>query len=283
MGGRLRNMVLVYKGMHSRCRQNMFGFCGGEDQGVESFNLPDEPIAVYDVDGDPQTLATQYTLRDTTEPFFIEFEKPTFLFVPLTVYKAPSFLNGNFDAYTDSVPDHWEFVSCDDDDCENEGLDYALITLEDDSEKIFDDDDVPLGEATVQLGGTYTCNGGVPIGYASVKQTFIVPYVSDGLSINLEFKYIIYTNDNASNNNFDSLEVFIHNPDPNLEFWDGSTTPASCNSYKRVPQSGWKTGTIDLSDYIGETVTIEFRNSNKQDKYYNTVSYIDDVHFVYGP
>jgi hypothetical protein len=48
----------------------------------------------------------------------------------------------------------------------------------------------------------------------------------------------------------------------------------SCNILR---DSGWRKRTIDLSAYRGQNTTIEFQNHNRQDNFYNTWTYIDDI------
>jgi hypothetical protein len=140
------------------------------------------------------------------------------------------------------------------------------------------------GSRILLLGNPdYPCNG-VPLGYAAVEQTFVVPHDA----VSLTFKYIIWSQDTVKEDQFDRFEVYIQN---SLGFADGNSVrnPGSCDFWKRVPgpdnprngvTTGWAPATLDLRPYRGQMVTLSFRLYSRADNWYNTYVYIDDVQIV---
>ncbi|MDZ7587222.1 MAG: hypothetical protein U0946_05685 [Patescibacteria group bacterium] len=167
--------------------------------------------------------------------------------------------NGGFEQGEDS----WVF--------KNSGLPASVVT--DDTQG---DPDIPFGIKSALLGKTdYVCADGVPLGYAAVEQTFAVPTNAN----RLEFKHIIYTQDRTSGSKYDRFEVYVNDV---LKFEDGNKTlTEGCAVWKRVPPTtGWATGTIDLTPYRGQIITLSFQNYNRFDGWYNTYTYLDDVKLV---
>jgi len=137
----------------------------------------------------------------------------------------------------------------------------------------------------------YPCSAtGVPIGHAGASRSFIVP--SAEYNPTLVFKYIIWTQDKSTSIQYDRFEVYI-NGESTPTFADGNQNAGlGCNKWWRVPSpqnprndnvtSGWATKTIDLSDYAGQEIPISFENHSRYDGWYNTYTYIDDVHITGG-
>jgi hypothetical protein len=109
--------------------------------------------------------------------------------------------------------------------------------------------------------------------------------VPQGRNVLLFFNYVIYSQDASTNPSYDRFEVYVNNT---LQFSDGNmiTTGLNCRWF-RVPGienprngqiNGWATGMIDLNPYRGTTVTVSFRNYNRLDGWYNTYTYLDNVH-----
>jgi hypothetical protein len=73
---------------------------------------------------------------------------------------------------------------------------------------------------------------------------------------------------------------------PILVYADGRPDPnISCNFWYRLPESGWKEASVDLTqpvDFRGKTVTLSFQNWNRYDNFMNTFTYLDDVKLVVG-
>ena len=152
--------------------------------------------------------------------------------------------------------------------------------------------DVRAAEGTNMLllgNPTYPYNN-VPIGYAGATRTFEVPLPSDEVpfegSPRLRFKYIVWSQDRSIDGNYDRFEVYINN---RLVFHDGNQNPTQGDVWWRVPSpqnprrgitSGWGSASILLNDYVGEEITVSFRNYSRYDNWYNTYTYIDDVHIT---
>jgi len=159
---------------------------------------------------------------------------------------------------------------------------------------------IPNGDYSAQIGQFgYSCNPpGVPLGYASVEQQLWIPDVP-GQDVEIKFKYIIYSEDRAIGppldpNDYDRLEVYVMSTSGSeLVFSDANKgTNFGCSVWSRVPgpnnirngkTTGWAEATIDMSDYEGESILLSFRNYNRTDGFYNTVSFIDDVELNFIP
>jgi bacillopeptidase F (M6 metalloprotease family) len=116
-----------------------------------------------------------------------------------------------------------------------------------------------------------------------LDQAVTLPLKSNVL---LEFKYIIYSQDASTGDQYDRFEVYVNDQ---LVFHDGNQVNSGldCDVWWRVPSpqnpgnngevSGWATGTVNLSAYAGQTVRLSFRNYSRFDGWYNTYTYLDDV------
>jgi hypothetical protein len=65
-------------------------------------------------------------------------------------------------------------------------------------------------------------------------------------------------------------------------FDDGASSPNSSSAGCNLDHLGWKEGTVSLSPYKGQVVTVYFSNWNWDETgnttgYYNTYTYLDDV------
>lgn len=140
------------------------------------------------------------------------------------------------------------------------------------------------GQYALLLGATdYPCTpNGVPLGYAAVAQTLRLP---PDEPLRLTFRYIIWSQDASIGDPYDRFEVWVNDE---LRFFDGNQVNEGlgCDQWWRVPgpenprngqSDGWATGTVDLSAYAGEDVTIIFLNANRYDGWYNTYTYLDVV------
>lgn len=127
----------------------------------------------------------------------------------------------------------------------------------------------------------YPC-GSVPLGYAAVEQTFVVPENASSIT----FDYIIWTQDShAISSGYDRFEVYVNGW---LVFSDGNelNQGLSCDTWRRVPgpgnpreevTSGWATAVIDVTGYRGQAISLSFRNYSRFDNWYNTYTYVDNV------
>jgi hypothetical protein len=244
--------------------------------------LTEVPLAVYDVDGD--SILPSQTLVIGKEPYYIDLSSGFKLLLPDLFMKLVHLQNGDFEAGADTSgePYYWDFVS---------GGAVGLATsLQAENPTVpYLDPLVPAGSYSALLGSSaYPCaSGGVPLGYAAVEQTFDVPYVPDGQTLELRFDYIIYTQDGGSSDQFDRFEVYLTaSGTTSLKYFDGrQDTEISCNVWHRIPASGWKTGVIDLispEDYRGKSIKVSFQNWNRYDGYMNTFTYLDNVRLYDG-
>lgn len=209
--------------------------------------------------------------------------------LPQTTKYFRNFGNGDFE----DGPSGWFFI--------NQGLPASLVLDSPTAPTTgLPDTYIPDGEISAQLGNLgYNCFAGVPLGYAAVEQLF---HVADlpSTDVELEFNYIIYSEDRAIGppldpNDYDRFEVYVQTvSSEDLVFSDANKSGAaiSCGNWKRVPgpenprntaTTGWASGKFSLNDYKGQSILISFRNYNRYDNYYNTVSFIDNVNVKYIP
>lgn len=162
------------------------------------------------------------------------------------------------------------------------------------------------GQWAVLLGDSnYTNRGGVPVGSGRIWQTFTVP---DSSNPSISIWYHIYTHDvvwgGNTNKYYDSFEIYINtvnwseasNPDPGdswrktrcrdnlgtpdtnnpgLVFCDGNPSdPTKSNPPKDL---GWRSVTLDLSQFKGQNITLYLATFNRVDGWYNTWTYVDDL------
>ncbi len=139
------------------------------------------------------------------------------------------------------------------------------------------------GNGMVLLGDPqYPCDG-VPQGYAAAEQKFVVPANASSI----EFDYFIWTQDASLDETYDRFEVYLWKdgePMPESpEHYDGNMIAegGNCDIWRRVPEgSGWKTESVDLTEYQGQMVKLSLRAYNRQDNWYNTYTYVDNVRIV---
>jgi len=114
----------------------------------------------------------------------------------------------------------------------------------------------------------YSCEGGVPVGEAWIKQRIEVP---DTISPTLSLEYQVFSYD------LDTYDFFQVSIDGHLVFQAGNTewTKSSCDL--KIWDSGWQSIQLDLSPYIGRRVELLLRNANSEHGWYNTWTYVDDV------
>jgi hypothetical protein len=118
----------------------------------------------------------------------------------------------------------------------------------------------------------------VPVGAACMSQTFTVPAASQMLAPRLTFWYHIYTWDVVLGSNemlWDSFDVTVtpQGGQSQLVLRDGNYA----DEEGTLEDLGWRYGVIDLTPYAGQTITVRFENWNRNDRYYNTWTLVDDV------
>ncbi len=261
------------------CRLLQIWSLDGGDHLVE---LPDLPYAVYDVDGDELEPTLQQMI--TFEPVYIQLPVNFRVRLPVVPQDYSALQNGDFESGADAggQPLGWVAYSGG-----QRGLSYSLVS----SNPTFPEVDatIPSGNYSMLLGDpSYPCSSaGVPFGFAAVEQTIHIPAVPDGITLSLEFSYVIYTQDGSSSAIYDRFEVYLDGDgEPILVFADGRPDPnISCNFWYRLPESGWNEASVDLTqpvDFRGKTVTLSFQNWNRYDNFMNTFTYLDDVKLVVG-
>jgi hypothetical protein len=128
------------------------------------------------------------------------------------------------------------------------------------------------GNYSARLGRPgYDCEGGVPIGSAWLRRSVTVP--SSG-SPTLSFWYKIFSQDknSALSDQYDLFAVYVNGS----QLWKDANTndPYGCDTLRELP---WRSGTVSLTDYKGESIQIAFYAYNRPDGWYNTYVYVDDV------
>jgi hypothetical protein len=235
----------------------------GQDHDI---TLPELPSAIYEVDGTERTAGSDVTVG--LMPLYIETQETinqVNVWLPVNFKNYPNLANGDFEQGTKG----WTLA--------DKGLPAQVITS---------NQGETIGSRSLLLGDPdYPCTS-VPVGSAEASQTFGVPYVSSGTNIELRFKYVIYTQDST----FDSFEVYINNaPTPAFLDRNLSSGALSCDTWFRIPgpgnprggkTTGWATGSVDLTSYSGEIITVSFQNHNTTDNTYNTYTYLDEVEIV---
>jgi hypothetical protein len=140
-----------------------------------------------------------------------------------------------------------------------------------------DSESVLLGNPTYNAN----CgNGGIPVDSAYVSQIVTLPNVS---AITLTFWYHMYTQDwtgsDLNQPKYDSFSVGIGSPSEiGGVFYAGNTNLQAaklCNG--PLLDLHWNEGTVDLSRYRGQTITLYFANWNSGTSFWNTYTYLDDV------
>ena len=247
------------------------------------------PYEITDVYGNDITdqLTSDNKIDVSVEPMYVVMPASVpRMALPLVMNNFKNFTNGDFE----EGPVGWYFV--------NQGLPSSLV-YENPTNPINGSPDtyIPEGDFSAILGDFgYNCFAGVPIGFGAVAQLFYVPDIPD-TDVEMTFDYVIYTEDRAVGpplepNDYDRLEAYIITlTEEDLVFSDANKSSGSiaCGTWHRVPgpgnernvvNDGWARGTIDLNEYKGQSVYISFRNYNRLDNYYNTVSFIDNVELI---
>jgi len=129
----------------------------------------------------------------------------------------------------------------------------------------------------------------VPVGSAVISQTITVPMPPDTVALKLQFWYYIVTYDVVWSARYerwyDSFDVELSTagaPARTLLLRDGNNDATKVGREKPPTEIGWKQGTVDLSAYAGQTVTLYFSINNRVDPYFNTWVYLDEVSIKSG-
>jgi hypothetical protein len=128
----------------------------------------------------------------------------------------------------------------------------------------------------------YACNN-VPVGYAGLFQSVIMPNVAAGQQLVLRFNEHIYTSDRniGLQSNLDRFEVLWNskrvyadmNQDKDKPPQPSYPPPAVCTVY----DLGSRDIAVPVTGNPGDTINVVFRIYNQPDAYYNTYVYLDNV------
>lgn len=197
----------------------------------------------------------------------LTYIRERFIYMPLVLRNYTPFSNGSFENGLSgwTVPDEAK-------------LSVSVVKS---AER--DNTEPSQGEWMLLLGDPqYPCNG-VPQGYAAAEQKFIVPTNA----ISVTFDYVIWTQDVSLDETYDRFEVYLWKDGESMPtspvYYDGNmvTEGVGCDKWWRVPEeSEWKTKSVDLTEYQGQMVKLSFRVYNRQDNWYNTYTYVDNVRIV---
>ncbi len=274
-----------------------------KDGGIHSLTLPAESPAVFNVKGQ-QIFANITAISITPQPYYIIMQ-------PVLTRSRLPFINrgtanGNFEsgftnwtqvggpapggAPTASLPTSLQTTN------PVNPTDATLKTL---------DTSVPLQSTSAVIGNPTLGHGqskgvcsfpNVPIAYGGLERYMYVPQATAGKTVNLDFDYILYSQDTSSNS-FDQFEVWVtpFNPadftplaPPAQVFVDGNKSFVSADQCRwyRIPgpenvrsskTSGWAPGSVDISAYQGTILLVSFRVYNRQDGWLNTYAFLDSV------
>ena len=136
------------------------------------------------------------------------------------------------------------------------------------------------GNCAALLGNPdYPCGDGVPIGTAWISQTFSVPSCPKPV---LSFRYRIYSNDKLkpSGDKWDSFDVYVNTT---LILREGNRIWDMADCYRDPWDSTWVGVSYSLGAYKGQSIQVSFHNASREDRYYNTWTYVDQVDVACKP
>lgn len=125
---------------------------------------------------------------------------------------------------------------------------------------------------------------GAPFGESMICQTIDVPDACDMPAPVLRFRYNTHTYDvlwgPGQQRFFDSFNAGVSDPgqmSPTYVFTDGNRSL----EYGNLIVLGWREGSLDLRPYEGQTIRACLANVTREDRYYNTWTFVDDVRIVH--
>jgi hypothetical protein len=149
-----------------------------------------------------------------------------------------------------------------------------------------------------QLSKEWACDGEPEKAYAAFYQTVQLPAAEASQSLRLSFWYRMFSYDVAHNKEgrwYDTFEVYVYDRNGNelgRLLQDGNPRETIPPGTGCEPWLKWDSGpryfSADLAAWAGQQVRIEFRIWNREDSWYPTWVYVDDVkllpsHYVYLP
>lgn len=139
-----------------------------------------------------------------------------------------------------------------------------------------------LGQPELKRGYNERNEGITPIGYGAITQTITIPPLEDLADPVLSFWYrvfsydVVWSGDPSNQTLYDSFDVHILTPGGSeLLVRDGNYGPFADDV--PVVDTGWKEKRYSLAAYAGRTIQIRFACHNRNDNYYNTWAYVDEV------
>ena len=143
---------------------------------------------------------------------------------------------------------------------------------------------VTVVNSAARLGDqNYPCNN-VPVDYAGVSQTFIMPNVPMGERLFLNFTYQIHTQDlnTTLDSGYDRFVVLINGSEVFKDMNKDSSKRPTCDNWYSVGPQGAGIAIPTTYD-TDQEVTVEFRVYNRPDNLYNTYIDLDNVHLEFTP
>jgi len=138
------------------------------------------------------------------------------------------------------------------------------------------------GSPHAVLLGCSDVRDGAAVGTSMVCQTISVPAAQDMPAPVLFFRYRVLTYDVIWGPNthkyYDSFDVGIASPgsiEPTYVFTDGNRSIEG-----KLLDLGWREGSIDLRPYAGQTVRVCLSNITREDSFWNTWTFVDDVRLM---
>jgi hypothetical protein len=132
------------------------------------------------------------------------------------------------------------------------------------------------GDGRALLGSdSLGCNP-VPIGSSSLYQTLDLTDVPVGQSIILYVDYDIYTEDKLGSGDYDRFVVLVDGKEIYRDGYQGSDS-YGCGKWHQVTR---QTHALNLTAYRGQVVRVLFGNYTRFDDWYNTYTFLDNIHLV---
>jgi len=119
----------------------------------------------------------------------------------------------------------------------------------------------------------------IPIGESTISQVVDLTAVPVGKTIALCLDYEIQTEDKFIGPDYDRLVVFVDDQEKHRDGYQGSA-PFGCHKWHQVPRAGY---CMDLSAYRGKKTNVLIGNYTRYDNWYNTYTFVDNVHVVVSP
>ncbi len=144
-----------------------------------------------------------------------------------------------------------------------------------------DDPNRPGDPAGLLGSPAFTCTG-VPTGYASLSQSFVMPDVPAGQQLVLTFYYHVFTFDFNPNldEHVDRFDVLINGERVLRDMNDDKQKQYRCAP---VIDMDGKYVSKPVKGNPGDSIPVVFRLYNEPDLLFNTYVYLDDVHLRFQP